>query len=171
MRAVARPTSAAPTYFAPLGFPAPAPTPAYGLVDGGVYANNPALCAYVEAHTLHPTATEFLVVSIGTGQTASPIHYRAAQRWGLARWARPLLSVVFDGVSDTVDYQLGQLLRPLPDGRRQLYRFQAALPPTEDAMDDASPRHVDALKRVAHRIVAEQDDALTALARALPRSR
>src|SRR2546425_7949689 len=53
----------------------------------------------------------FIIASLGTGQTQQPIPYRNAKRWGLAGWARPILDVVFDGVSDTVDYQLDQLLR------------------------------------------------------------
>jgi hypothetical protein len=39
----------------------------------------------------------------------------------------------------------------------------------QDAMDDASPRHVDGLKRVAQGIGAQHDAALAALAHALPR--
>jgi uncharacterized protein len=167
MRDVARATAAAPTYFPPLGLPAPEPTARYGLVDGGVFANNPALCAYVEGHTLHPQARDFLMVSLGTGQTADRIPYGKAKRWGLAGWARPLLSVVFDGVSDTVDYQLDQLLRPAPSGPKRHYRFQAALTPDEEAMDDASGRHIAALKDVAQRIIAQNATALATLARAL----
>ena len=34
--------------------------------------------------------------------------------WGLAEWARPILDVVFDGVSDAVDYQLQRVLDPEP---------------------------------------------------------
>ena len=167
MREVARATSAAPTYFPPLGLPAPDPASPYGLVDGGVYANNPALCAYVEGHTLHPHARDFLLVSLGTGQTADRIAYRRARGWGLAGWARPLLSVVFDGVSDTVDYQLDRLLRPVAGGPKRHYRFQAALTPDEETMDDASGPHIAALKRVAQGIIGQNDTTLTALSRAL----
>lgn len=169
MRDVARATSAAPTYFPPLGLRAPRPAREYGLVDGGVYANNPAMCAYVEARTLYPDVRDVLVVSLGTGQTARPIPYRRARRWGIAGWARPLLSVVFDGESDTVDYQLEHLLRPSPGGPRRHYRFQTALEPAESAIDDASRTHIEWLKALAQGIIAQNDDALTALARALAR--
>ena len=37
----------------------------YTLIDGGVFANNPAACALVEAKTTHPEAGGFLVVSLG----------------------------------------------------------------------------------------------------------
>lgn len=169
MREVARATSAAPTFFPPLSLPAPPPIRTYALVDGGVYANNPAMCAYVEAHALHPGASDFVIVSLGTGQTTDPIPYRTAKSWGLAGWARPLLDVVFDGVSDTVDYELDQLLPPSPAGSRRHYRFQAVLEPDVAAMDDASPSHIQKLKTVAQRLIAQNDTALTVLARELLR--
>jgi uncharacterized protein len=49
MKQVARATSAAPTYFEPVKIGAEGSSDYYALIDGGVFANNPALCAYVEA--------------------------------------------------------------------------------------------------------------------------
>ena len=49
MRQVARATSAAPTYFPPEKIPTDDPLQYYALIDGGVIANNPAMCAYAEA--------------------------------------------------------------------------------------------------------------------------
>ena len=46
---MARSTSAAPTFFPP-GKARAANGETYALVDGALYANNPALCAWVEAH-------------------------------------------------------------------------------------------------------------------------
>ena len=37
------------------------------MVDGGVFANNPAMCAYVEAIKLYGLQ-DILVVSLGTGR-------------------------------------------------------------------------------------------------------
>jgi len=45
---VCRATSAAPTYFEPAQINS-FYNQQYTLIDGGVYANNPALCAYAEA--------------------------------------------------------------------------------------------------------------------------
>ena len=54
MRDVARATSAAPTYFEPARLPG---NPPYALVDGGVFANNPGMCAYVDRGHRGSTAT------------------------------------------------------------------------------------------------------------------
>jgi len=50
---VARATSAAPTYFPPAQIPrSGANQPNWMLIDGGAYANNPALCAYAETRSI-----------------------------------------------------------------------------------------------------------------------
>ena len=49
MRDVVRATSAAPTYFPPEKIDTGDPLNYYALIDGGVVAGNPAMCAYAEA--------------------------------------------------------------------------------------------------------------------------
>lgn len=147
---VARSTSAAPTYFPPhraLAFDGGS----YALVDGGVYANNPALCAWVEAHDRHPGA-EILVVSLGTGNENRPLKFDAAESWGLAQWAPHLVDVIFDGVSDTVDVQLDEMLNT--SGRRDHYRFQTDLEAGEQAMDDTDPANVASLQRLGEKLAS-----------------
>ena len=165
MRVAAQATAAAPTYFEPVKVPAGGTGREYfALIDGGVYASNPAMCAYVEALTSWPTAQEILVVSVGTGDSTRPIHYDEARGWGLAEWAKPLLGVVFDGVSDTVDYQLAQLGHRAADGRPRYWRFQTVLPEDHAAIDDASPQNVRALRRLAEDLVAGHRAELEELA-------
>jgi len=160
MRFVARATSAAPTFYEPEELTTT--KPAGGLVDGGVYANNPAMCAYVEAMDLHRDAEEVLVVSLGTGQHTRPIHYAEAKDWGLALWAKPILNVVFDGVSDTVDHQMKVLCRDSEDGPRY-YRFQTELDVGSDDMDDATATNITVLQQKAQQMVEERGDALDKL--------
>jgi patatin-like phospholipase/acyl hydrolase len=116
MRQAARATSAAPTYFVPalvmVG------DKRLALIDGGVFVNNPAMSAFSEAKRLFPEEDKFLVVSLGTGQLTRAIRFEEARDWGKVQWALPILSVVFDGVSDAVDYQLRQILG------EQFFRFQ-----------------------------------------------
>jgi patatin-like phospholipase/acyl hydrolase len=167
MKKVARATSAAPTYFEPLKLEAEENPGYYALIDGGVYANNPAMCGYVEAVSLQDEPCEYLVVSLGTGQLTRPILYNDAKDWGLAMWAQPILNVVFDGVSDTVDYQLQQLLPPRQDGSQRYYRFQIALDIGNDNMDDASQTNLFALKAQAKQIISQHNDDLARLCKQL----
>jgi patatin-like phospholipase/acyl hydrolase len=161
MRDVARSTSAAPTYFAAERLSVKPPT---AMVDGGVFANNPAMCAYVEAIKLHPDADprDVLVVSLGTGQVTTPIRYARARAWGLIGWVRPLIDVIFDGQSDTVDHQLSWILG-VKNGSRRYVRFQTELPTGMGAMDNTSKAHIDALKLQAGKIIAANKDKLDQL--------
>ncbi len=157
MRDVARATSAAPTYFEPQKLQN-GTSDYYALIDGGVFANNPAACALVEARTTHPGAEQFLVVSLGTGAMTLPIPYVQAKNWGLARWAKPLLDVVFDGVSSTVDYQLTQLL---PE--HNYYRLQTTLNRYNQRMDNTSPRNITALKSLADKLIDDRAEDIASL--------
>ncbi len=170
MRQVARATSAAPTYFEPCRLVAehdpndpddPDKTkPYWDLIDGGVYANNPAMCGYAEALSRYGPDRDYLVVSMGTGQLTRPIPYDSAKDWGLARWAQNILSVIFDGVQDTVDYQLSQLLAVKNGQPRRYYRFQTELDIGMDDMDDASKTNIFALQHKAEELIAKESEAL-----------
>lgn len=168
IREAARATSAAPTYFEPAPTPNRSQNRERCLVDGGVYANNPAQCALASARKIYPKASRYLVVSLGTGLLERPIPCGDAKDWGLLGWARPVLNIIFDGVSDTVDYQLAEALG------RTYYRFETDLKafpdgsrgPNDD-LDDASPDNIDKLTRRAHQMLADQSQKLGKVIRQL----
>lgn len=166
-RQVARATSAAPTYFEPMKLPSGTNSDHYTLVDGGVFANNPAACALVEARTTHPEASDFLVVSLGTGALNHSVSYGAARKWGMVQWAVPLLNIVFDGVSSTVDYQLRQLLPAGPGDYRRYYRFQITLDVHNHSLDNASPANITALKNLAANLIEQESVSFAALSKKL----
>src|SRR5215210_6075788 len=162
MREVAQATSAAPTYFEPLQLEW-GPHGKRAFIDGGVHSNNPAMCAHVEARKIYSEENDFLVVSLGTGEPTREMPYEEVKGWGLALWAQPILNVVFDGVSDTVDYQLRELLSTEEGDARRYYRFQTVLDTGKDDMDDASATNIRALKEKAKEIIDDNDAALEAL--------
>ncbi len=150
---VARATSAAPTYFEPCKLQIGQKDGAdyYALIDGGVYANNPGMCAYAESRVLYKDTPDILMLSLGTGELNRCIPYNEAKDWGLMKWAKPILSTVFSGVSETVDFQLGQILT---DNR--YYRMQASLAQLgSDAMDDASKENIHELKILSLSLIDE----------------
>lgn len=152
MRDVARATSAAPTYFEPHYLEMSGNH--FALVDRGVFANKYAMCAYIEAKTMYPKEKEFLLVSLDTGSSTRPLWFKDSKDWGLAEWAQPILDVVFDGVSDTIDYQLKQLL-PLKKGQERYYRFQTELTHASDSLADASDMNIYALQTTAWNLAEE----------------
>ena len=162
MRDVARATAAAPTYFEPARIEVPGDPPYVALIDGGVFAINPAMCAFAEVRDVYPGNPDVLLVSLGTGENTQPLPYDEVKGWGEASWARPILDVVFDGISDTVDFQLRQLL-PNVNGGLRYYRFQTELVGASDSMDDASPENLAALQRLGAQLVVDEQATLDAL--------
>ncbi|HUI44516.1 MAG TPA: patatin-like phospholipase family protein [Nitrospirota bacterium] len=168
MKDVARATSAAPTYFQPAKVRSEKQAARndrlnyYTLVDGGMFANNPSMCAFVDAKidmfNKHDEE-DLIMVSIGTGQLSRTLPYPLVQDWGILQWAKPALDVVFDGVSDTIDYQLRQLL---PTDR--YYRFQVSLEIMgSDDMDDTSAQNLHELKTIAEELISKEGQTLDRL--------
>ncbi|MBX7146729.1 MAG: patatin-like phospholipase family protein [Alphaproteobacteria bacterium] len=160
---VVRATTAAPTYFEPARLQIDGPGDYYALIDGAVFAFNPALCAFFEARQRFPDNDEFLVVSLGTGETTGRLAYDEAQRWGALRWAQHVFGVMCDGGSDMVDHQLSSLLPTTEYGRRQYYRFQARLETGNFDMDNASHANIRDLKLLAEHMIHNNRHAIRSL--------
>ncbi|HLZ31533.1 MAG TPA: patatin-like phospholipase family protein [Chloroflexota bacterium] len=159
MREVVRATSAAPTYFPPEKIDTGDPLNYYALVDGGIVAGNPALCAYAEAMKMGKAAEDMLVVSLGTGEFRRPIKYADALNWGQLEWAQPIIGIVLQGSNATVDYQLQQLLNY--DGPKQSYfRFQVEFG-QDTSIDDAGDANLKYLMDLARAYLSQPDTADT----------
>jgi uncharacterized protein len=161
IRDAAQATSAAPTYFEPVQLERGHGRPDLALVDGGVFANNPAMCAYAEA-LKDEGDDEIVLLSLGTGELTRPIPYEDAKDWGLAEWAKPIIDVVFDGVSDATDHHLEQII-----GRDRYFRFQTRLDRARDDMDDASKGNLHLLKQEAEELLRDERDRFEELVAAL----
>lgn len=155
---VARATSAAPTYFEPVRIKSIYGSP-HALIDGGMFANNPSLCAYAEARTVNfskilnneekpnkPGGKDMLIVSIGTGSVEEPYHFREFKDAGITKWIKPLIDIMMSGNSETVDYQLKQVYETLPvEDCKDYYRIQPKLTYADSAMDNARMENLRAL--------------------------
>jgi uncharacterized protein len=139
-------SSAAPSYFEP------ARVGALTLVDGGVFATNPAMCAYADAGTKVE-----LLASLGCGEHTRVLPYEKVKNWGRIEWIRPALDVVFDGTADAVDFQLGALMG------EDYMRFQTPLNHASDDLDAATPENLAALELEARELIAARDADLDVL--------
>ena len=144
----ARATSAAPTYFEPWEATDAAGAHTYPLIDGGVFAINPAMCAYAEV--VGAGRELEVLASLGTGSQTKRHEFEEAKDWGAIEWARPLLDMVFDGVADTVEFEAATLAKD------RYQRFQATLRYASDALDDASRSNLRRLEGDAERLIAER---------------
>lgn len=148
---VARATSAAPTYFEAARIRSLTGA-TYALVDGGMFANNPSLCAYAEARNISfrnrakkPTAKQMAIFSIGTAEIKKPYPYKKAKNWGLVEWVRPVIDILMSGNADTVSYQLKQIYDAV--GKPEQYlRITPELHGASPDMDNATDKNLKLLK-------------------------
>jgi patatin-like phospholipase/acyl hydrolase len=165
MRDAARGTSAAPTYFEPAlvgleGRPDP-----HALIDGGVVANSPALCAFAEAN-LRWRGDDFVLIALGTGKLTRVFRYGEAKGWGKLQWATRIIDVVFDGVDKVVDYQMRALLPPA-NGRARYHRFQCDLNLAYDDLDRADADNIRQLHLQADGLIDDCKPELMEVTRLL----
>lgn len=176
VREVARATSAAPTYFEVAqadnldDLPNPRP-----LVDGGVFAGNPTACALVEviSHNLvspnisaSSRITDLHVLSLGTGRKSERISFAQCRDWGLVGWARPLVGILLDGVSQVVDFQMKTIFSSLGVGGQYL-RVDGDFnvfnsPGLDPAMDNADPANMERLNLFGGKLAQDNLAAIRA---------
>jgi patatin-like phospholipase/acyl hydrolase len=168
VRDVARATSAAPTYFSPAHIES-MNKQIFSLVDGGMFANNPALCAYAEARKLNfsklfndpqrkdkPTAADMLIVSMGTGSVKKRYRYDDFKHAGEIKWLEPVIDILMSGNSETVAYQLTQMYLTLePENQKNYYRLEPGLKEACSEMDEATPENINNLYQAGLTFVRE----------------
>lgn len=158
VRDIIRATTAAPTYF-----PVARPNLKNTFIDGGLFANNPALNAYVEATKFpcEPRQREILILSLGTG--AKDIHYPYEQvkSWGRLGWVVPVINIYGSAASQTVNHQLTRLY-----GQKDLAANYLRIEPSLDkfevdkGMDSVSEQNLQALQKIGEATASEYDEQL-----------
>ena len=177
---VCRATSAAPTYFEPAQIKS-LYEQQYTLIDGGVYANNPTLCAYAEARKINfstilnngqkpdcPTINDMIIVSIGTGTVSKPYYFEDFDNAGKVKWIAPLIDILLSSNVETVDYQMLKMYDTLGD-RNQLnyHRIMPKLNKASPEMDDTSKENIFELIQAGLLYVSENQEQLNTIVKKL----
>jgi Dyp-type peroxidase family len=161
---VAMYTTALPVYF----------PSADGYIDGGVYANNPAMCALAQVFDPRygprpkPALHDIVMLSIGSGRNLKSLPRdaewwqrfpfgrrkgdpKAALDWGAVRWGKSIVDVIVDGTDGIGDYQSAQLL-----GAQRHRRIAPEFTPgTHFGTDDLD--RIGELKAFADEVFLEDD--------------
>ena len=135
---VALATSAAPTYFAAAPFPE---HKGASYVDGGVWANCPALVGVVEAiGFLGQSSDNIDLLSIGA--TTEPFNIAQHLQSGLVQWNVGIIDLMFAAQMEAALAQAGLLVQ----GR--LHRINFVALPGQYSLDDAKPDTLDKLTSI-----------------------
>ncbi|WP_264687059.1 patatin-like phospholipase family protein [Wolbachia endosymbiont (group B) of Rhopobota naevana] len=149
-----RATTAAPTYFTPKRLKISQTERV--LIDGGVFANNPAACAYASGKRLFPN-DEIILLSIGTGGTDRSIKYANSRKFGKIGWIKPLLNVMFASGLDCVDYQLEQVIDD------KYIRIQSQLKVASTEMDNITLKNIKSLQQEANAMIEDNQKLIDKL--------
>ena len=165
LRDIARATSAAPTYFEVADIKSMGGHKGY-FIDGGMVANNPALCTVVEAMKIqfadcpYPLEVEDMyVVSISTGKELEPIRFEKAKDFGAARWIGPVISILMSGSSETVDYHLKKIFQASNCGENYI-RIDPPLCRADNSMDNVSKSNLEELENAGKDYIAKHLEQL-----------
>ncbi len=164
---VADASSAAPTYFPTKDLELPPNSHQYWLVDGGVIANNPTMCAISEARRVWSTVSlnNMRVLSIGTGFMSRKINGCQSQKWGGTQWMTE--GHIMDILSDEqiVAYQAMTIMDEGTYIRvnARLVKQPGLNNPADDAMDDVTRTNIIKLKEMGDFWFEQYGDATVAL--------
>ena len=160
MRDAARASGAAPTYFPPAQIsPVGKKQLKFSLVDGAVFANNPSGLAYIEASRIFPKETEFLILSLGTGNSRHGYLYQDVHSWGFMEWINPIKefpigAMMSSGQSEAVNHQLKRL------DNVHYIRLNTMLTGEIRSMDDSSNTNMKRLSSSADKMIEEFSDQI-----------
>ncbi|KFF28061.1 patatin-like phospholipase family protein [Chryseobacterium vrystaatense] len=181
---ICRATSAAPTYFSPVQIKS-----MYGqifsLIDGGMFANNPALCAYAEARKIpfaevlknhqkanYPGVNDMIIISIGTGIEAKPYSFRKMQKSGKLGWVNPIIDILMSANAETVDYQLCQMFQTLGQrNQKNYYRLNPSLKNASPGMDNVRRSNIENLIQAGLSYIDDNRETLNQIVQKLIRNK
>lgn len=147
VRDLLRGSTAAPTYFEAARIYSLSPLrQKFVLVDGGMVANDPALCAYSEAIKFDGVEgiSDMVIVSLGTGKQLKSYSYSEIKDWGPLGWARPSIDIALEGGPQMTEYYMSQVASTVENPK--FYRIQPNLYGADPALDNATTENIENLR-------------------------
>lgn len=177
IRDVVRGSTSIPAYFPPASFTYKTDGIVQNntVIDGGVFANNPALVAYIEASKtakilekeskVNPNTT--FMVSMSTGHsTLTSYKYNKVKKWGMGKWLVPILNILLQGMAEVTNYEM-HLIYESYGKKENFLRIDPKINKGDTNASDASKENMENLKLDAFAYIEENKDFLTNIAKNL----
>ncbi|TCC97461.1 patatin-like phospholipase family protein [Pedobacter psychroterrae] len=168
LKDVCRATSAAPTYFSVAEIYSLAGV-RYPLLDGGVFATNPALSGLIEVTKAYQQTriNDIHLVSLGTGQSKRSYDYEHFKKSSAMAIVPAILDIMMSGVAETSHFFLQQLFRSAGKEKNYIRIEPSSLESIKEGLDAASPSNIQKLVALGDRTVSEHEHALNDIAKFL----
>lgn len=168
VRDVCRATSAAPSYFEPASIFS-ASKVKHACVDGGVFANNPTLCAIAEVGKTaeHYTPINMRLLSLGTGKVKPTYKLRAFQKRIALLNIPDLIQIMMGGVAETTHHIVKNVFSNL-NVKGNYLRLDPDMPDAHiAAMDNATPENIQRLRAITEQFIEHNFDDIDRWAKQL----
>ncbi len=158
---VCRATAAAPTFFSVAEIFSIAGT-RFPLLDGGVFAHNPALSGLLEMLKTYDTfkIDDVHILSLGTGAAKNVYNYEDFKKKWAISIGPALVDIMTSSSSESNDYFLRQLFRSVQKSRQYTRIEPENVASISPAMDDASPGNIQKLVSLADNVISDYDHVL-----------
>ncbi|RYG09764.1 MAG: patatin [Chitinophagaceae bacterium] len=168
LKDVCRATSAAPTYFSVAEIYSLAGV-RYPLLDGGVFATNPALSGLIEVTKAYQQTriNDIHLFSLGTGQSKRSYDYEHFKKSSAMAIVPAILDIMMSGVAETSHFFLQQLFRSAGKERNYIRIEPSSLESIKEGLDAASPSNIEKLVALGDRTVSEHENVLNDIAKFL----
>lgn len=168
LRDVCRATSAAPTYFSVAEIHSLANV-RYPLLDGGVFATNPALSGLIEVTKAfnQTRINDIYLLSLGTGRSRKSYDYDHFKKSSAMAIVPALVDIMMSGVAETSDFFLQQLFHSAGKEKNYIRIEPRSLESIKEGLDAASPSNIEKLVALGDRTVSENQETLNQLAKLL----
>jgi patatin-like phospholipase/acyl hydrolase len=157
VRDVCRATSAAPTYFSVAEINSLSGV-RYPLLDGGIFATNPSLSAFVEIkrepEELIPK--DIYILSLGTGVSKRSYDSDELKDTKALFVVPALLDMIMGAATETSHFYMKQIFSFLGIADHYVRLEPLNLQSVKEQLDAASPRNIDRLKALADRMISQR---------------
>ena len=136
------------------------------FIDGGVFANNPALSAYAEFryHNSNLHAKDTMMLSLGTGRKTTNLDCEVTANWGAAEWLYQGSYLTSNAVASASDYQLNAVY----DNKPNYLRLDASFDDEQSSsMDNTDKEYLDYLISLGESIVKDKQSEINSFAEEL----
>ena len=162
---IIRGSSSIPGYFSPAYFREGLDT--HTVIDGGIFANNPSVIAFLEFSKINPdiNPNNILMISLGTGKSKNMnFSYETTKKWGITLWIYPIIDIILSGSSEIADYEMKKLFdtNERPDNYK---RINPILNYSASTIIDSSRKNMINLLKDAKTYIEENKILLNTLAR------
>ncbi len=136
------------------------------FIDGGVFANNPALSAYAEFryHNSNLHAKDTMMLSLGTGRKTTNLDCEVTANWGAAEWLYQGSYLTSNAVASASDYQLNAVYDNKPNYLRLDCSFEDD---QSSSMDNTDKKYLDYLISLGESIVKDKQSEINSFAEEL----